>query len=75
MICLVFITESSKSTVLLFVSFVKQPDNAAIFVPNPSEKKLPAARPDCYIMGTSVYAGDIVAFQQRCIWNLLGFVV
>jgi len=57
--------KSSESTVLLFISFVKYPDNAAIFVPNPPEKDLPAACPYCYKMGTTVTIGDSVTFQQR----------
>jgi hypothetical protein len=53
--------KSSESTVQLFISFVKHPDNDAIFVPNPPEKGLPAACPYCYEMGTPVYIEDIVA--------------
>lgn len=46
--------KSSKSTVLLFVTFVKHPMSAAKFVPNPSEKERAHTCKNCYKMGTLV---------------------
>jgi hypothetical protein len=57
--------KSSKSTVLLFVTFVKHAMSVAKFVPNPPEKERAHTCKNCYKMGTVVSRGIVVYSSEE----------